>query len=95
VLDVDHDISLEWCVACFAEIAIGQSGSWMMTIGYLIELETISFDSGHNYLTKLIMLNSGIYSATTIPPTAAPMTAIMMGSIRLVSEATAASTSWS
>ena len=41
------------------------------------------------------MLNSGIYRAITIPPTAAPITAIRRGSIMLVREATAASTSWS
>jgi hypothetical protein len=52
-------------------------------------------NSRTNHLTRLIMLNSGIYKAITIPPTVAPMTAIRMGSIRLVREATAASTSWS
>jgi len=41
------------------------------------------------------MLKSGRYSAITMPPTAAPITAIRMGSIMLVREATAASTSWS
>jgi hypothetical protein len=41
------------------------------------------------------MLKSGIYKAITMPPTQAPMTAIRMGSIMLVREAMAASTSWS
>ena len=36
------------------------------------------------------MLKSGIYSAITMPPTQAPMTAMRMGSIMLVREATAA-----
>ena len=47
------------------------------------------------YWTRLMMLKSGIYSAITMPPTQAPMTAMRMGSIMLVMEATAASTSWS
>jgi hypothetical protein len=33
-----------------------------------------------------MMLNSGIYRAITMPPTAAPMTAMRMGSIMLVQE---------
>jgi hypothetical protein len=81
--------------ACSAEIAIGPSGSWTTILTSSTKLKPIFCNSTHSYLTKLMILNRGIYRAITIPPTAAPMTAIRMGSIRLVSEATAASTSWS
>jgi hypothetical protein len=85
----------ESSVDCFVEIAIGPSGSWMTTLSYSTKRGHIFFDFADSYLTKLMMLKRGIYRAITIPPTAAPMTAIRIGSIRLVSEATAASTSWS
>ena len=48
-----------------------------------------------SYLTKLIILNMGRYSAMTMTPTVPPMTTINRGSIRLVIDSTAASTSWS
>ena len=42
-----------------------------------------------------MMLNIGMYRATTAAPTQPPMTAIRIGSISEVSASTAASTSWS
>ena len=81
--------------ACFVEIATERSAFWTTTLNYSTKLRPMFSNFDDSYLTKLMMLKSGIYRATTIPPTAAPMTAIRIGSIRLVSEATAASTSWS
>ena len=47
------------------------------------------------YLMRLMMLNMGMYSDTTMPPTATPITAIKTGSMSDVSASTVASTSWS
>jgi len=95
VLDVDMITLRESCAACFVEIATGPSGSWMTTLSYSTGPRPIFSDFANNYLTKLMILKRGKYSAITMPPTAAPMTAMRMGSIMLVKEATAASTSWS
>ena len=48
-----------------------------------------------SYWTRLMRLNIGMYSATTMPPTANPITTIRRGSISDVSASTVASTSWS
>jgi hypothetical protein len=48
-----------------------------------------------SYWISLMMLNIGMYRATTAAPTHPPMTAIRIGSISDVSASTDASTSWS
>ena len=45
------------------------------------------------HFTRLMILNIGMYNATTMPPTVAPMTTINSGSINDVSESTVAETS--
>ena len=48
-----------------------------------------------DYLTRLMIWNIGMYSATTMPPTAPPMTTISSGSSSDVRASTVASISWS
>jgi hypothetical protein len=64
-------------------------------VGATFALTRSLLEPPHPYLISLMMLNIGMYRATTAAPTNPPMIAIRIGSISDVSASTVASTSWS